>query len=163
MYFSSDLLFFGYGQTYFNFQYIYLKKYTLRTILNEVVTVERINEKFTIEVKILRQQHSQRTLDMCVCVKSHSNKKALTSKKFPVARGALSFRSIVLASLFFLPQNSKKIQYSKIQKKMPADDRTDRRTDGHIILPRRIFETMACLFVIFIYINFQFGGPACHN
>ena len=29
----------------------------MRTILNEVVTVEIINEKFTIEVKILRQQY----------------------------------------------------------------------------------------------------------
>ena len=29
----------------------------MRTILNEVETIERINEKFTIEVKILWQQH----------------------------------------------------------------------------------------------------------
>ena len=29
----------------------------LRTLLNEVVYVERINEKFAIEVKILRKQH----------------------------------------------------------------------------------------------------------
>ena len=45
------------------------------TLLNEVVTVERINEKSTIEVKILWQQHSKRMLDFCFCVKSHSNKK----------------------------------------------------------------------------------------
>ena len=42
---------------------------TLRTLLNELLTVERINEKFTIEVKILRQQYSERMIDLCVCVK----------------------------------------------------------------------------------------------
>ena len=47
----------------------------MRTLLNELVTVETINEKITIEVKILRQQHSKRMLDLCFCVKSHSNKK----------------------------------------------------------------------------------------
>ena len=30
----------------------YLKFFTLRTLLNEVVTVERINQKIVIEVKI---------------------------------------------------------------------------------------------------------------
>ena len=64
---------------------MYLEILTLRTILNEVVTVERINEKFTIEVKIIRQQYSERTLDLCVCVKNHSNKRTLASKKSPRA------------------------------------------------------------------------------
>ena len=55
---------------------IYLSQiFTLRTLLNEVVTVERINETFCIEVKILRQQHSERMLDLCFCVKIHYNKK----------------------------------------------------------------------------------------
>ena len=58
---------------------------SLRTLLNEVITVERINEKFTIEVKILRQQYSQSMLDLCVCVKNHSNKRTLASKKSPRA------------------------------------------------------------------------------
>ena len=55
------------------------------TYVSSFLTVEIINEKFTIEVKILRQQHSERMLDLCVCVKSHSNKKTLTSKKLPRA------------------------------------------------------------------------------
>ena len=42
----------------------------MRTLLNEVVTVERINEKFTIEVKIQWQQYSERMLDLCVFVKT---------------------------------------------------------------------------------------------
>ena len=49
--------------------------FSLRTLLNGVVTVERINEKFTIEVKILRQEHSEYMLDLCVCVKNHNNNK----------------------------------------------------------------------------------------
>ena len=57
--------------------------FTLRTIFNEVVTVEIINEKFTIEVNILWQQNSKRMLDLCFCVKSHSNKKTQTSKNRP--------------------------------------------------------------------------------
>ena len=40
------------------------------TLLNELVTVKIINEKFTIEVKILWQQHSECMLDLCFCVKS---------------------------------------------------------------------------------------------
>ena len=42
----------------------FYQKFQLRTILNEVVTVERINEKFTIEVKIQWQQYSERMLDL---------------------------------------------------------------------------------------------------
>ena len=53
--------------------------FTLRALLNEVVTVERIIEKLTIEVNILRQQHSEHMLDLCVCVKNHTNKKTFTS------------------------------------------------------------------------------------
>ena len=56
------------------FSYIYLKTFTLRTLLNEVVTVEGNNEKFTIEVKIPWQKHSECMLDLCVCVKNHTNK-----------------------------------------------------------------------------------------
>ena len=62
-----------------------MKFLTLRTLLNEVVTVERINEKSTIEVKIQRQQYSERMLDLCVFVKNHSNKRTLASKKSPWA------------------------------------------------------------------------------
>ena len=41
----------------FQFQYIYLTTFTSRNLLDEVASVENINEKFTIEVYILRQQH----------------------------------------------------------------------------------------------------------
>ena len=53
----------------------------MRTLRNEVVMAERINEKFTKEVKIQRQQYSERILDLCVFVKNHSNKRTLASKK----------------------------------------------------------------------------------
>ena len=76
-------MFFCNGETYFNFQHIYLKKLTLRTLLNEVITVEKINEKFSIEVKIQRQRSSERMFDLCVFVKNHSNKRTLASKKSP--------------------------------------------------------------------------------
>ena len=58
--FSSDL-FFLVMVRHILFSNIYIKNLTLRTLLNEVVTVERINEKFTIEVKIQQQQYSERT------------------------------------------------------------------------------------------------------
>ena len=58
---------------------------TLRNLLNGVVTVGRINEKFTREVKIQRQQYSERMLDLSVFVKNHSNKRTLASKKSPRA------------------------------------------------------------------------------
>ena len=61
------------------FKYIHIKILTLRTLLHEVVTVEKINEKFTIEVKIQQQQYSERMLDLCVFVKNHSNKRTLAS------------------------------------------------------------------------------------
>ena len=61
--------------------YIHIKILPLRTLLNEVVTIERINEKFTIEVKIQRKQYSKHMLDLCVFVKNHSNKRTLASKK----------------------------------------------------------------------------------
>ena len=41
----------------FQFQYIYLTTFISRNLLDEVASVENINEKFTIEVYILRQQH----------------------------------------------------------------------------------------------------------
>ena len=55
IYFASDF-FIGYGKTYFNFQFIYLK-ITLCTILDEVAFFERTNEKFMIEVIIQRQEN----------------------------------------------------------------------------------------------------------
>ena len=51
------------------------------TPVNEEGRVERINEKFTIEVKIQRQQYSERMLDLCFCVKGHSNKKTYKRAK----------------------------------------------------------------------------------
>ena len=49
-------LFIGNAQTCFNFQHIHIKCFTLCTLLDGVVYVETINEKFIIEVIILRQQ-----------------------------------------------------------------------------------------------------------
>ena len=62
---------------------IYIKILTLRTLLNEVIAIERINEKFIIEVKIQRQQYSERMLDLCVFCENHSNKRTLASKNRP--------------------------------------------------------------------------------
>ena len=45
------------GQTYFNYLYIYLTKFTLRTLLDKVVSVEITNKNLIIVVKIPRQQH----------------------------------------------------------------------------------------------------------
>ena len=56
IYFTSDF-FIGNGQTYFNFQYIYLKFFTLCTILDELVTFEIINGKFNTELIIPRQKY----------------------------------------------------------------------------------------------------------
>ena len=43
---------------------IYLGFFTLRTRLDEVVSVERVNEKFTKKANILRQQHERCSVDI---------------------------------------------------------------------------------------------------
>ena len=53
------------------------KTFKMHTLLNEVVTVEKINVNFSIEVMIQRQLYSECMLDLCVSVKNHSNKRQL--------------------------------------------------------------------------------------
>ena len=52
-YFFLRFIYFVNGQIYFNFNIFISNYFTLQTLLREVLTVEIINEKCTIEVKIL--------------------------------------------------------------------------------------------------------------
>ena len=52
-----QIFFIDNSQTHFNFYYIYLNISILRTLFDEVVSVEKMNENFTTELNILRHQY----------------------------------------------------------------------------------------------------------
>ena len=57
----------------------------VRTDIGAKVAPIVVKSEKGIEVKILRQRHSEHMLDLCFCVKIHSNNKTNTSKTLPWA------------------------------------------------------------------------------